>query len=485
MASLVPQIENLTETVQVDLGIQQAQTFFAEDMIADAVARLVKRRGDVTRLKGLWQQDARASLVSGYQRAEHEAAIVELQRLLDLNLVVQRGRDGLPKTFRPLVPELVSHEKIATIFRDLGRPVVDVLWRDPATKAALHARVQSWRERHPLSIALAPLCTAIEKPDSLFSTESRLGTLLRGGGDPELNKWVDDVALPDWKAWLTATEGMGVDEQIETMVALACLHLHVAALWRLWGERCRPSVFVAVAGHDLEPACARSAYNSYLYWGERAHHALKRAARAAIAKARADTPGFTKVETTAEFSAWMAATIVRARSANARFQELVGEAAKTATDNFEQVLVDTLVEAFETPSGVAGKVKDFLRGTGAAAGLVGPDVYRARKRYQIDDRLIELLVRLHVTRGSPRSEEEEPLSVDALLDDVFHRYGLIVTRDRPPIREALAAERFRPVVRLLPGDEAMRRNRLLLEQRLDELRLVRRYSDASAVLNVD
>ncbi len=483
-----PQIENLTETVQFDLGIQQAQTFLPEDIVADAIARLVRRRGDVTRLLGLWGRDTAPSLVADFRREEHEEAIDRLRKALDVNLVIQRRRDGLPKSFRPLVPELVTHEKVSTVFRDLGRTVVDVLWRDEEVRRKIAERVTSWGRHHPLAVAIAPLCEAVAKPDALFASDSRLGELLRNGTDPTLEAWVNKVVTPDWRGWLVATERMGVDEQLDMMVALACLHLHVAVLWRLWNTGQRPIVFIAVSGQNMDRMCARAAYNMYVYWGERAHEALKRAAINALQKARAACPGFSRLETVKDLSAWGIATIEKGRSANQRFKSLVDEAAHTPGVNPEQALQDALVGAFETPSGVAKKVKDFLRGTGRAAGLVGPDEFRARKRYQMDDRLLELLVRLHLSReGGPSSAEDDAQSVHAFLDDIFERYGIVVTRERHVIRESLAQDdpQRRTIIRLLPGDEAMRRNRQVLEQRLDELRLIRRYSDDSAVLHVD
>lgn len=482
-----PQIENLTETVQFDLGIQQAQTFLPEDIVADAIARLVRRRGDLTRLLGLWKRDSAPSLIADYRREEHEEALDRLRKALDVNLVIQRRQDGLPKSFRPLMPELVTHEKVSNVFRDLGRTVVDVLWRNDDLRRQIAERVNSWSRQHPLAVAIGHLCQPVEKPDTLFASDSRLGALLRTGIDASLEAWVNEVVTPDWRAWLLATEQMGVDEQLDMMVALTCLHLHVAVLWRLWNTGQRPIVFIAVSGKNMDRTCARAAYNMYVYWGERAHDALRRAAANALHKARAACPDFSHLNTVAQLSAWGAATIDRARSANQRFRTLIIEAAQTASVNPEQALHEALVGAFETHSGVAKKVKDFLRGTGRAAGLVGPDEYRARKRYQMDDRLLELLVRLHLARaGDPRSAEEDRNSVHAFLDDIFDRYGLVVTRERHAIRESLAKDdpQRRTIIRLLPGDEAMRRNRQLLEQRLDELRLVRRYSDDSAVLHV-
>jgi len=479
-----PQIENLTETLQRRLGLQQAQTFAPEDILADAIARLVRVRGDVNRVRSLWKKENAPTLIQDYSAEEHGEALERLRAVLDANLVVQRGRDGLPKTFRPLIPELITHERVGNIFRELGRTVVDVLWSDTEVRKQLTERVGTWRTRHPLALALAPLCTPAPHDEAV---ESRLGELLRHGEDPGLEHWVKTTVTQDWRAWLEASAHLSVDEQLDTMTALTCLHLHVALLWRLWHHGQPAVVFVAVSGQEMDRACARAAYNMYGFWGDRAHLALREVAKQALTRARNENSEYASLERPSDFARWAVASIRGGRSANDRFQKAVREKAQGAVEHPEQELVDALVEAFETLSGVATKVKDFLRGTGRAAGLVGPDVYRARKRYQLDDRLLELLVRLHVHRPSDtvQSQEEEARGVDALLDDVFSRYGLVLTTERQSVRTALKAESLRPVLRLLPGDEAARRNRALLERRLDELRLVRRYSDASAVLNVD
>lgn len=478
-----PQLENLTESLQKHLGIEQAQTFAPEDIVADAISRLTGTRGNVERLRQLWRPDTAHELVEGWRAADHGDALVQLRRVLDANLVVQRGRDGVPKTFRPLMPEMVNADKPSTLFRDLGRTVLDVLWRGEELREQLRARVTGWKSRHPLALALAPLCEARPLERSQAHGTSRLGQLLAGGEDSGLADWVRTIVAEDWHTWLRASLRLSIDEQIETMTALACLHLHVALLWRLWGQGERAIVFVAVAGQDMERACAKAAYNMYGFWGDRAYERLRLMAEHAVARARA-VPGWDKLESDKDLAAWAAVGIDRGRSANARFQQRIKDSQHIPNENLAGALVDALVEAFSTESGVATKVKDYLRGTGRAVGLIGPDTYRARKRYQIDERAISLLARMHVHRETIHSHEDERFGVDALLDDVFHRYGLVVTRERGPIRQAFAEPSTRAIVSRFPSDEAMRRNRANLERRLDELRLVRRYSDASAVLHV-
>jgi hypothetical protein len=60
---------------------------------------------------------------------------------------------------------------------------------------------------------------------------------------------------------------------------------------------------------------------------------------------------------------------------------------------------------------------------------------------------------------------------------------MVITTERGGVRDVLAhGESSRKMLSLLPSDESARRNRVVLDRRLDALRLVRRYSDASAVI---
>jgi hypothetical protein len=163
---------------------------------------------------------------------------------------------------------------------------------------------------------------------------------------------------------------------------------------------------------------------------------------------------------------------------------------KPTPEGVEFVLVTALYNAFDTASGPATKVKDFLRNTGRAAGIVGPEGAYRRKRYQLDDRAIEMLARLHAARPDETilSDEDERQSVGAFLDDLAERYGMIVTVEREIARcrvdEAVAGSAGMRALRShFPSEQAMALNREFFEARLDVLRCVRRYSDASSVVH--
>src|SRR5271165_4638297 len=127
-------MENVTERLQRHLGIQQAQTIQPEDFTADAIARLLGYRGDPSLVAQLWRAQEWPSLVVGYQAEEHADVLKELVRVLDATLVVQREKgSGRPKTFLPLVPELVSASKSGQLYREGGRTVVEGFW-EPTEK---------------------------------------------------------------------------------------------------------------------------------------------------------------------------------------------------------------------------------------------------------------------------------------------------------------------------------------------------------------
>ena len=73
----------------------------------------------------------------------------------------------------------------------------------------------------------------------------------------------------------------------------------------------------------------------------------------------------------------------------------------------------------------------------------------------------------------------------ALLDDVADQYGLILTTERERARQDAVESRClvgdESVADAVPGEQAMATNRQFLDHRLDDLRLVRRFSDASSV----
>lgn len=497
------QIDNLTEALQRHLGLQQAQTFTLEDTVGDAIARVSGRRGDVSALCALWDDSQFREHIEGYVAEEHGPALDALRDVLRASVVVQQFRGGRPRSFLPLAPRFVTNRDVNSVFRDLGRSVVDGLWGTRSDELALRilTRVETWGARHPLAMLLGPLCH--EKSEDRGGERPRLADAI--AVDSQLAEWVKTTVRQDWEAWLRSVESLSVDEEVESMASLIGLHLHVALLWRMRDEanpELPPCYFVSVPGRDVDPSCLRAGYNCYAFWGDRANEALVRVARSAVDKAAEDDP---ILGATFSRSAWGEAApwlLVRVRGKSTRatrtFKETLehvlqqgGEAgAPPAAGEIRAAVVDAMVAAFSGSAGVVGKVKDVLRTTGYAVGLVGPATAYQRKRYQIDDRALSLLARLHAHRlpSEVRSTVEERLAVDAFLDDLFERYGMIVTRERDCVRDTLKryerSPALRALLRHLPGDEPMRRNRALFERRLDELRLVRRYSDASAVLHV-
>jgi hypothetical protein len=174
------------------------------------------------------------------------------------------------------------------------------------------------------------------------------------------------------------------------------------------------------------------------------------------------------------------------RTLIAQIEEQEALSRKPEEDVVRRLVVEALARPFGGNSSVVDKVKEILRGTGRAAGIVGPNDARSRRRYLLDERGLSLLAHLHACRPESeiRTDEEDRSSVEAFLDDIFDRYGLVVTTERGVVMDALSkvGETMKRLVPLLPSDEAIRRNRALLDRRLDALRLVRRYSDASAVI---
>lgn len=389
------------------------------------------------------------------------------------------------------------------------------VWALPGLKEfreQLAERVQGWGRHHPLALLLQPLCQKVT-PDQPRD-EGLLAVAIKS--DPVLRSWAERVVVEDWKVWAKAADRLSVDEQLETMTGLIGLHLHVALLWRLGDtaplgtagerDRCRPFFFVTVEGHQQEvaggasQACLRAAYNFLGFWRERALKSLEVVARQAVDRAADEDADLRKAFKAKLWTAprvWATipvrggkktarATEEFKRTLIAQIEEQQALDRKPEEDTVRRLVVEALARPFGGNSSVVDKVKDILRGTGRAAGIVGPNDARSRRRYLLDERGLSLLAHLHACRPDSeiRTDEEAPASVEAFLDDIFERYGLVVTTERGVVTDALAkaGETMKRLIPLLPSDEAVRRNRALLDRRLDALRLVRRYSDASAVI---
>lgn len=498
-------IENLTESLQRYSGVQQLQTFEPSDVAADSIARLSNTRGDVTRLVRLWddRESSWRELVEGYAPQHHPAALSALRSVLEASLVIQWRNDGTPKTFLPFATELITSERVSTVFRDLGRGVVEGLWGRPGfedIRGKIAARAASWRGRHPLAILLAPLCSklATDAPTGDANLRAAIAS------DPMLAQWVDTFVKQDWEAWLILADRMSADEQFESMASLIGLHLHVAAMWRLGAEmddaaRIRPCFFVEVEGHGQDPSCTRAANGSYGFWRERASAALRIVATVAVRDFCTAHENFRASVTASNWDAprmWCGVPIEsrgkRIKATDNFHQEVERRLTEGATlraapepGDVERIVIESLAEAFSGPSSAVVRLKDFYRKTGMAAGLVGP-AGRTRKRYLLDERGIDLLARLHAVRRDAdiQTSEEDQKAVGAFVDDLAHRYGIVITTERSFVKDIVQT----PALRLLrvhfPSEKAMRRNAELLDRRLDALRLVRRYSDASSVIQV-
>lgn len=504
-------MDNVTERLQRYLGVQQAQTIQAEDLSADAIARLTERRGDPAAVLALWDRSQWKDLVADYRPEAHDDVLSELLRVLDATMVIQRERgSGRPKTFLPVFPELISAQRMSTLYRELGRTVMDGLWRPtdrqaPGFLTKLRALIAKWPDQHPLAQLLRPFCRGIDSA----SPEGSGNFTLAVGADSLLEEWLRSVVAEDWQVFLVAAAPLSSDEQLEMMNALIGLHLHVALLYRLRGPDAaalHPVFFVAAArAPEDDRSCDRAAYNCFCFWRDRTAGAMRVVAEEIIrqtADTNAELARAIQHGSWITLSTWKAAEIReggKRKRATRDFQENLSNEIQDAESRApsptpeiaRRILVNALYAAFDTASGPSVKAKDFLRNTGRAAGIVGPEGSYRRKRYQLDDRAIEMLVRLHAARPplTIRSDEDERQSVGAWLDDIAERYGMMLTLERERVRRWFEqATPSTSVLRALrghfPGEQAMAANREFLDARMEMLRCVRRYSDASSVIHV-
>ncbi|MFO0560250.1 MAG: hypothetical protein U0269_19695 [Polyangiales bacterium] len=493
------EIENLTDVLQRHLGIQQAQSVALENVTADSIARLTATRGDVRRLVQLWE-DPESVVVGLSDTPALREPILRFRAAIEDGFVTRRkGNSSVPVAFVPFAPRMVTRTDERTVFRGAGASVLEGLWRDESVREGVRNVVVAWEAGHPVASLLAPLC----EPHSIANSrpQSNLRDVI--DNDPELAEWVDGTVREDWLAWIAAAKPLSIDEQFESMTALIGLHLHIALLRRLCPRDAtsRPLVFMSAHRGQHLHNCDRSARDVFDWWSDRARAALlDRAANVIDQVIASDDKERESLH--GDWSAlgrWSTHSIAGSKPTTARWRTAVlAEIEQRKLASIEHspaaaraLLVDVLVKTFlHGTSHVVSKIRDFLRYTGVAAGIIGPTGRFARKRYLLDDRALDLLVRLHVQRPeeSVRSSVEEKGSVAAMLDDVFDRYGLAVDGQSDAVRAAISKaeshDQLRVLRKQLPSDRAMEENRVALESRLDELRLVRRYSDASATLNV-
>jgi len=410
----------------------------------------------------------------------------------------------------PLVPELVAAAKAGQLYREGGRTVLEGFWlpteqKYPGFRRELQELIMDWPKQHPLANLLRLLCRQVDGKSPETGANIAAAMIL----DQRFAKWVRDVVTEDWQAYLIAARALSADEQLEMMTALINLHAHIALLHRLVDADAAdvsPIFFVAATKSPSDDrACDRAAYSCFSFWRDQAQAAMRRVARDIIRHAAEQDVTLGASLSAGNWTApqvWLGQDIReggKRKRATHEFREALeigvrAAEARGATPTrvaVEDLLVEALYAAFDTASGPATKVKDYLRNTGRACGMVGPEGKSRRKRYQLDDRALEMLLRLHAARRQEtvRSDEDERQSVAAWLDDIAERYGLILTNERERARRRFecavnATPSMRALRRHFPSEQAMAVNRQFLDRRLDELRLVRRFSDASSIIYV-
>lgn len=491
----MPTFGNLTTLTQKRLGVQQAQTITAETLASDAIARLHQRRGDVRKLVELYLRPE-ANLQGAAAGVPGAPARV---RALVNGMTTVRSRQGWPHSFLPYTPELVTDREVNRIFRDMGTTVVDALWGGAQSDLSASIReVTSGWARHPLARVFAGLCDPRPIPAPRAGTEARsyLRERLEEPEGSSLADWARGTVGEDWGAWVAASGGMSIDEQLQTFSILIGLHLHVSLQWSIAPIGGRPLSFCVTPDAPPGPLVSASC-NVYQWWQGRTLAVLQAVALEqvdAIAASNRDLDGALDANDAALLNRWREVKIESARQQTAdrfqqRYQQELTRRADAAQarqvqlsrDDAKDIVRDALLHPF-APS--AEKFRDYLRQTGRAAAYVGPDARFSRKRYQIDARLLGLLARLHTCRTEQqvRTQEEERHSMEGFMDDIFDRYGILVARGREPAEVALSTPAMQPLLRFLPNEASTEANRHAVEHCLDGLRLLRRYSDASAVL---
>ena len=154
-------------------------------------------------------------------------------------------------------------------------------------------------------------------------------------------------------------------------------------------------------------------------------------------------------------------------------------------DHQQRALAHAMVDVFATRSRVIHRVFESVRSFGDGAGLIGPKGTHRKKRFLLRADLLETLAFVHCARAvAGKIASDDPLSAGEMLRTWFDRYGIVVDAARPEVVDAVDKGQFDArLVPYLPDAALSADNVRELEDRLVELRLARRFSDASVSLD--
>jgi hypothetical protein len=535
---------SVPDTLKEFYGLDYLYNVLPLDVVGDTFGAVFGKRRVLKALRQLYRngkpEDWRRLLPAGAA----SDVVFAFQRLVRERVTVSQSRQGEPITLAPLSRDLIAEgqgdKPVQNAFRAIGNFGAKLF--TPEARRLLAERVSRW-EQQPLArlaVAIVDYADGWSAGPTGKADAARTAPPVPPSDDPHLRTAQEDVERL-LAAWDRAP--FGPEQQLDQLRTLLCFHitLHLFATagqrleHRADDEGFRP-FFLCDAAQTVGSSIARPAYHSLVLWMGRLregnHEICWRSARSL----RTDMKGLWRqtFEQLAEHrgAGWDAAVVDTARGLLRRLTESGRRKAtsKQATD-FERALSDELTPLFEQAAGTGGqaelfaairseqaplfeprlptdaqlesalaramltlyggrsrtldKVFDCIRAVGDGAGFIGPKGTHQRKRFLLRADLLEVLAVVHLER-SARGEvaSDEPSSVDALLTAWFERYGIVVDASRPEVVAAVDGGRLDArLMATIPDASLSAENHHELEDRLIELRLARRYSDASVCLD--
>ncbi len=509
------------ETLRHFYGAEYLYNMLPLDVVGDTLGVLYGHRRNLKPLRQLYRESD-AVWRQMFPRSVEASLAIGVRDLIYQRVAVSRTRKREPITLAPASLECVADgqgdNSVANAYRAIGG--LGSRFFTAVASQKLMEHIERW-SRQPL----ARLTEAVLQHADTYA-----------GGKPAKTVEPSRVSLPESAAeaarFTIAREDLeclvhawddapfGPEQQLDQLRALVCFHValyifRTAAQPLLHREEAGAIrlALVCDAAQVVGSPMARVAYQSLAFWTTRVREANLEVCYQSSASLRAADTGawdriFGEIESASpeqldDFVARRAKSIAdwvfpedrrRRSSHNAELSELLttkirqhyARAAQPPSGEDQQrALAEAMLDVFASRGRVLHKVFDCVRSVGDGAGLIGPKGTHQKKRFLLRADLLETLSVVHCARAAVgKVASDDPLSAGAMLQTWFERYGIVVDAARPEVVEAVAKGQLDArLVQHLPDAALSADNVRELEDRLVELRLARRFSDASVSLD--
>lgn len=489
------------------------------DVVGDTIGVLYGRRRNLKPLRQLyresdvvWRQMFRGSV--------EPSVAIGVRDLVYQRVAVSRTRKREPITLAPASLECIGDgqgdKSVANAYRAIGTLGSRFFTAAASTKLMEH--IERWSKQPLVRLTEAVLQHADTHAGAkAVQVEPRRAAFAQSPADDSSFTTARQDLECLVHAWDEAS--FGPEQQLDQLRTLLCFHvaLHIlrTAVQPLAHRDERAGTRLALvcdAAQVVGSPMARVAHQSLTFWMGRVREAnleicyrsatsLRAADPAAwdrlfaeIGSASADARDDVVTRRAESIADWVFPEDKRRRSRqNAELAgvltteivRLYAAPQAPSVEDQQRTLADVMLGVFGSRSRVLHKVFECLRSVGDGAGLIGPKGTHQKKRFLLRADLLETLSVVHCARAMAGDVPgDDPLSTGNVLQTWFERYGIVVDAARPEVIEASErGELDGRVIPHLPDASLSADNVREFEDRLVELRLARRYSDASVTLD--